>query len=328
MFKSYAAALVLSIGCASPALAGQGPVFGGPLGATDLGNAYLPSQAGVYLGVTDAFGYALRSTDNNHNLTAGASAANVGALYGMYVYPFTLFGGNLASGIQGAYEGSPGHVVIRGSGRAYFKDVGWRDLYVDIVNYSRYIGPVFGEHEPPAIPGHFVPYGLTLKAEYSMILPVGHYEVSSAVNPGSNTFFYIPNAAITYLTPPDRLGGGIEFNAHVFYDKRGVNPANDYANGDVLDIDFAVGQKMGRWTAGIAGAYATQLTGDKIGPTSHQVIVGNDGDYIEDFSLGPILTVGIPAIHGLFKIKAGFSVQAQNTLLLNNVVANLFFPFP
>ena len=315
------------IACMSPAGAEQGPTFGGPVGATDVGNAYLPQKPGVYVGLVDAFAWADRSANGSGNSESGAGTANVEAFGAAYVYPFKLFSGNVASSIQGAYE-DPYFVTVPHAGRAVINATGWKDLYVDFIDWSRYIGPLFGEAVPRTSPTGFVPYGLTVKASYAMIFPVGKFLKNESVDSGTGTLFYIPNFAATYLTPPNKLGGGIEFNAHFFLDARATNPYNDYSNGTVVDVDYAIAQRMHRWTVGFAGAYAVQVNYDRQGPPGHQVVVAPDGDRAQLLTFGPIVTYQIPRIHALFKIKAPFALEAHNTFPLNDVILGLTFPIP
>ena len=309
------------------ALANQAPVFGGPIGATDLDNAFLPPTPGVYLGLTGVFGAASRAYDNNGDRVPGSGAAFISALYGLYKYPFTVLGGGLASGVQVGYQG-PARLLFDNIGKRYQTSVGWRDLYVDVANWSRYVGPIFGETEPVQRPGQFFPYGLTVKAEYSMIVPIGRYDVNELVSPGSNTTFFIPNGALTYLTPPNRLGGPVEFDLHFFYDAQSENPANDYQNGAVIDMDYAVAQHFPGFTFGVTGGYAKQLTDDSVGPTGHNFQAFPDGDRLKEFTIGPVLSIPIPKLGAEFKFKVTVPIVARNTLPTTNVVANLILPFP
>ena len=315
----------------SLAEAAQGVLVGGPIGATDIGNAYLPKTAGVYLGLTDFLGYSSRRFNNNGDRSPGVSAGNVYAGYLMYEWPIQPFGFKIASGLQTGYE-DPGHITLPGQREIQFK--GWRDLYVDFLNVSHYVGPIFGEHVPSsAFPKE--PYGLTLKAEYSMIFPTGHYDPGTLSTPGSGTTFYIPNAALTYLTPPDFLGGGVEFDLHAFYDIRSketrdvarvpVLVTDDYFNGHVLDFDWAIAQKIGRVTFGVAGSYAFQLHADDVGTEEHKIPVAGGGDFAKLLQVGPIVQTAIPLIHGTFNVKALFGVAGRNVLESHAVVANLFF---
>ena len=325
--RSVILSFALIIACMSPTRAEQGPTFGGPVGATDVGNAYLPQKPGVYLGFVDAYANANRQANGSGNYVSGAGAANVEAFGASYVYPFKLFSGSVSSGLQGAYE-DPYYVTVPHAGRAVINATGWKDLYVDFIDWSHYIGPLFGEVIPKTSPTGFVPYGLTVKASYAMIFPVGKYLKKAPVNPGSGTVIYIPNFAATYLTSPDRLGGGIEFNAHFFLDARATNPYDDYANGAVVDVDYAVAQRLHRWTVGVAGAYAIQTGYDREGPKGHQVVVLPDGNRSQLLTLGPIVTYQIPQIHGIFKLKIPVALEAHNTFPLNDVIVGLSFPLP
>ena len=312
----------ISLLISAAASANQSPISGGPIGATDINNALLPGEGTVYLGLTGLSAFATRLENNAYDRQSTSSHALLGAAYLGYVYPFRLLGGKLASGLQQGYE-ADGRLMI--PGRPDQTVVGWRDLYVDFLNWSRYVGPIFGETEPPKGAGPALPYGLTVKAEYSMIFATGQYNVGAPLSPGAGTTFFIPNAAVTYLTPPDRLGGPFEFDVHLFYDARSKNPRNDYVNGSIVDIDYAAVQRFHKYSFGITGAYAFQVQNDYVGPTNHERLVSPYGDRYGLFTLGPIFSAPIPFLHANFKIKAPVAIRAHDTLLLNTVVANLQF---
>lgn len=329
MLSKISVSAVLACSLYSTAsFAAAGPQFSGPVGATDLGNAYLPGKDGLYIGFTDFFAYADRAYNNRHQPQSGAANGNDVALYGLYVYPFKLLGGTLASGINVAYQTST-YVTISGAGSQSAS--GWRDLYVDLIQWSRYIGPLFGEHVPDPAQGDHNPYGLTVKAQYSMIFPTGHYDPRAITNASGGTYFFIPNAAATYLTPPDFLGGGVELDLHFFFNAQSTNREfarlSNYTSGDVIDLDYAVGQKLGRWTVGVTGSYTFQLGSDHIQVNNRRVAVPPKGNHLESFSLGPIVSYYVPDLNLNLKLKAPISIQARNTLGLTGVIFNAFVGF-
>lgn len=307
----------------SHALGSAGTTFGGPLGATDINNAYLPPNTGVYFGLTEFWGQGNRLFDNTGRSIRATAEANVVGLYGMYVYPFKVFSGTLASGLQQAYV-DPQYVELA-TGNAAAHVEGWDALYVDFINWSRYIGPLFGEHLSSAARANGNPYGLTAKVEYSMIFPTGNYKYNSVSNNESNDYYFIPNFSLTYLTPPNVLGDGLQLNVHVFYNIQSEVPKVQYDSGDVWDTDFAIAEKMGRWTAGIAGDYAFQLQDDHQGP--NHVIVNGDGNRIESLSIGPVAEFDLPKDNLGFKFKATTPLITRSTINLTQFVFNILFHF-
>jgi hypothetical protein len=157
--------------------------------------------------------------------------ATVPAVGLIYVYPFKLAGGTLASAAL------PISAIFREcvNGKCQMKEE-FGDLYSDIIMWSRHIG---SEPSPSGLP-----YGLTVKAAFSMQFPTGRYELSSPTpSAGFNTYRIIPNVALTYLTGPNSIGDGVEFSTQIFYGITTTNKANQYASGDTVDIDFAVSER-------------------------------------------------------------------------------------
>ena len=140
--------------------------------------------------------------------------------------------------------------------------------------------------------------------------PTGSYQPQKAVTSGHNDYFFSPNVAATYLTKPNFLGDGVELYARLFYDHSLENPYDHYRNGDVINLDFAVGERRGRWTFGAAGFAATEL--------GHDLIEGRPvplhGDYFEAVKLRPILSYDVPQLGMSFKEKLQLPVYTKNTL--------------
>ena len=326
------AALCVIVVPISQAEATQGVLVAGPIGATDLGNAYLPKTPGFYLGLTDYNPFADRRFSSNGDRTPGVAQGNVPAVYLMYEWPVQLLGFKIASGLQTGYE-AVGHVTVPGRPEQQLK--GWRDLYVDLLNVSHYVGPLFGERTPLRNAAGQL-YGLTVKAEYSMIFPIGHYDPNAISSTGSGTTFFIPNAAFTYLTPPDIFGKGLELDLHVFYEVRtpvtreaSVNAepvAANYFNGDAINIDYAVAQKFGSVTVGAAGSYTFQVNRAEINLSGRRTALATGGNFAQRLTVGPIVQIALPSIHGTFKIKAPIAVAGKNLVGSSAVVGNLFFP--
>ncbi len=111
----------------------------------------------------------------------------------------------------------------------------------------------FGTPAAPSPGTRPLPYGLTVQAAYSMIFPTGAYNTHQFNTPGHNDYFYIPNAAASYLFGPNFLGDGLEVSARVFYDHASTNQANSYTSGDVIDLDYAISERSGPFQYGLFG---------------------------------------------------------------------------
>jgi hypothetical protein len=295
-------AIILAV-LSARSYASEGAFFGGPVGGTDMRNAYLPSATGFYLGVVTGGAVANHSYGDNGQLNPAVSAhgsVGVAGLGLLYVYPFHLFGGTLASSVQVSVSTTYLTVNHR---EEYYR--GFTDIYADIIAWSKYIGPLFGNVRS-ANPS--LPYGLTVKLAYSMIFPTGKYNTTQLATPGHNVFFYIPNFAVTYLTGPNFLGDGLEFSAHIFFDISGRNPATNYNSGPIYDIDGAITERFGRWQAGVAGFYARQWEDD----TKNGNQVFPNGKRLVSASVGPIIGFDIPEWKANLKFKVTFPVYNRN----------------
>ena len=304
-------ALLPSLGFAA-----EGNIYGGPVGGTDIRNAYLPQSPGLYGGLVGVYGNASSAYNNNGQVNgpvhvtvnAGVTAASL-----TYVYPFKILDGIIASTLQQAFYID--HAKI---GRNSSYDSGFGDLYSDILSWSHYVGPLFGDaaSSTPGAVTPKLPYGLTVKVAYSMIFPTGRYSTSQPAPPGHNDFFFIPNAAATYLTAPNRFGDGFEFDAHFFMDFAAKNPKTNYKTGTVADLDFAVTNRVGRSQFGLAGFYAEQISSDHRGSE----LVAPEGRHLRNLSLGPVLAYDFPEQRATIKLKILVPVELRNTLNTTRVI--------
>ena len=285
----------------------EGAVYGGPIGGTDLRNAYIPPRTGLYVGIADVPGVIGQYNGNNGGQSTTIRSvnfvSNTTAIGLEYVYPFQLFSGYLATTAQIGYLDYSRFAADNAIDQ---RSSGWGDLYSDILKWSRYLGT-------PAAPGpgrRPLPYGLTVMAAYSMTFPTGSYQPENAVTPGHNDYFISPNVAATYLTKPNFLGDGVELDAHLFYDHALENPYDHYRDGDIMNLDFAVGERAGRWTYGVAGFAAAELGHDLI----NQQPVAPRGDYFDAVKAGPIVSYDVPQLGMSFKGKLLLPVYTKNTL--------------
>ncbi|WP_353189908.1 transporter [Pandoraea pnomenusa] len=305
-FASVAIALAMLSFASREATASEGFVYGGINGGADIGAAYLPPEPGFYGLVIAGTAHATSLYGNDGKKIDGAQfGLHVYSALGglMYVYPFKLGGGTLASTIVEGFGGTYSLTAYGQSGRAS----GIGDLYSDLLIWSKHIGGDCPETMEQGRPG--LPYGLTVRLAYSMFFPTGAYNPNSAVGSlGHNVYFFIPNASVTYLTGPNRFGDGTEFSLTVWYDKATRNRATDYQTGDVIDFDWAISERMGKWQVGVAGNYATQLNGDR---KSGQLVNGN-GDRLGAATIGPVVAYQIPQWKSIVKLKVGLPIWARN----------------
>ena len=305
------------------ALGAEGAIFGGPLGGTDIRNAYTPSLTGLYGNIVGLYS----ESEDTHGDTGAVSPVHVRTNVGaaavgvLYVYPFQVYGGALDSFVQ--QSATYGYGTI-GNRHGYASGLG--DTYVELLGWSRYVGPLFGNSvgaTDRSVDKPKLPYGLTVKIAYSMLIPDGHYKDTYLLTVGHNDFFFIPNIATTYLTQPNLMGDGLEFSAHIFADFASRNSKTDYFTGTVIDTDFAATDRLGRFQFGLAGFYAQQVQRDKIG---HGVIAPN-GKRLLAFDLGPVFAYDIPEWRSTFKIKYQAPVTYQNSLGVQRIILSYSLKF-
>ena len=144
-----------------------------------------------------------------------------------------------------------------------------------------------------------------------MIFPIGTFNTHQFTTGGHNDYFLIPNVAATYLTRPNVLGDGLEFSARLFLDHALENPQTHYRSGDVLDLDYAVSERVGRLQYGAAGFAASQLGRDvQLGQT-----VAPHGRYLVSIKLGPVVAYDLPGLGATVKAKLTLPIYARNTIL-------------
>ncbi|ABB06192.1 phenol degradation protein [Burkholderia lata] len=300
MWKLFSASLLACL-ISSEAFSAQGVAYGGPVGGTDIQNAVLPDKAGFYGGLVVGYvkSYSLMGNGGQNSIADFSTSSGLSEFALLYIYPFKLFGGTL--GTMVADGGGIGRVKLNDR---YESWRGFNDVYSDILMWSTHVG------DNPV-------RGLTVKLAYSMMLAAGTYDSRRIVSTGQNTFYYIPNFALTYLTGPNRLGDGLELDGHVFFDIAGRNPTTNYNNGLVIDIDAAISEIIGRWQIGVAGYYARQVTEDR---QNGQIV---PGDRFGIAVAGPVIAYSIPEWGASVKLKAQFGIWARNTAKANGLL--LFF---
>jgi hypothetical protein len=301
-------ALLAAMSVSKMAVASEGSVFGGPIGGTDIRNAYLPGKPGFYLGVADVYGHPIQLYGDYGQSVPGVYEDNLKydelAASLTYVYPFKLSDGTIASTVQVGY--SPYTDFSINNKHEYI--VGWLDPYLDVLKWSRYLGSNAAASLPAGSPK--LPYGLTVELAYSMIVPLGTYNVHQYTSGGHNVFFIIPNAAATYLTAPNALGDGLELSGHVFVDYSLKNSRTEYSSGTIVDLDYAISERTGRWQYGVTGCFAYQTGPDR----KDGQVVQPAGKYFVSDRAGGVVAFNIPSLGASVKLKALFPLEGSNTI--------------
>jgi hypothetical protein len=132
---------------------------------------------------------------------------------------------------------------------------------------------------------------------------------------GHNIYDFSPAVAFTYTTPPI-FAEGTELSAKLYWNNYLTNPAAHYSTGALLNLDFALSERIGRFQFGLAGFYAVQVADDKL----FGVSIAPDGRRAELLNLGGVLNIDIPELGSSVKIKALSTAIAANTVWSTGVV--------
>lgn len=90
-----------------------------------------------------------------------------------------------------------------------------------------------------------------------IVVPIGTYDRSEAVNIGRNYWTVEPLFAATYISD-----GGFELSGKFMFDINFENPDTNYRTGNEFHFDYTVAQKFGDWTVGVGGYFYTQVEDD------------------------------------------------------------------
>lgn len=302
-------AAVVLCGASTAARAVEGPTAAGPIGGTDMRSGMLPPP-GLYFGTMQLVAQTIDFLDGNGNTIPGLEDAKltkgVGGPFLYYVPETKIFGGHVA--IAGIVP------VVHQCGRLFTGtqddcDTGVGDPYVEIA-WSRF----FGNWRPSEHAGAYpIPEGLSVLLGIGAVIPAGKFTardpLSQALSAGTNIWDFAPTVAVTYTTKPI-LAEGTELSAKLYWNNYLENPDTEYRTGDVLNVDFALTEHIGRFQAGIAGLYAVQIEDDKISGFQ----VPPDGRRGELFQIGGVIGYDMPEHASSFKVKALVAPFAENTV--------------
>jgi hypothetical protein len=319
---SFILAVAFVCACCAPALAVEGPSAAGPIGGTDLRVALLPPP-GLYGGAAvlrvEAFDFVDGQGRPIPALRDAHLARVIGGPFVIYVPDLDVFGGRIGFGGFFAYGQQCGRLFSVESRRC---QSGFGDPYLEAA-WSRY----FGTPRPSRYPGAYpIPEGLALAIGFGVVVPVGQYNptnlTTQALSTGTNIWDFAPNIALTYVTPPV-IAEGTEFSAKFYWNNYLTNPATQYTTGTLLNVDFAVTERIGRFQLGIAGFYTFQVADDEL----FGIPIPPDGRRAEVLNLGGVLAYDIPELAMSVKIKGLTSVITTNIVTAPGIVVGVFKKF-
>ncbi|MDR5859254.1 transporter [Halomonas eurihalina] len=229
----------------------------------------------------------------------------------LYVYPFEVLGGSVASSISQSY----GELCFGVSSSREKCSRGMGDIYSDLFFWSRNLTP---ESDP---------FGVTIGAGLGAVIPVGKYNVDEGKKGvpqrGGNIWDIVPNAAVT-LSTKGVLGGDVtDISARLYYNHYLKNDATDYASGDLVHLSFAVSELYGKWRLGVAFDTFYQIEDDgSPDPRVAADISGSDGKRRYGFSSGPLVQKTFMLANRPWSVKAKVMLgqKAENNITINSTV--------
>src|SRR5262245_571318 len=302
-------------GASTPVLAVEGSSAAGPIGGSDVRSAQLPPPGlyggAIFLGAT-AFNFADIRGHTIPALAHGHLTRFRAGPFLIYVPEVQVFGG--AIGVAGIVPlGEECGRLFATTTRQCMQGMG--DPYVEVA-WSRFFGTVRPSKFPGAYP---ILEGLAVLLGFGMVIPAGTYDANLAtmqgLTIGNNIWDFAPSIAFTFTSKP-MIAEGTEVSAKLYWNNYLINPATQYLTGTVLNLDFAISERIGRFQVGMAGFYAYQTEGDK----QFGLSVPPDGRRGEVLQVGPVLVYDMPEVGSSVKVKALTTAVAGNTVWSNGVV--------
>lgn len=307
--RRLALVVALIVGSSHPLMAIEGPAAAGPIGGTDIRSALVPPP-GVYGGTIQLGAATLDFLDASGKSVPALKDAKlskeVAGPFVYYVPPAKVLGGSIGVGAVLPAGNICGR-LFTGQAKECTGSLG--DPYVEI-DWGRF----FGKMRPSRFAGAYpVPEGLAVLVGFGVVIPAGGSDfsdpLSQALHLGTNIWDLAPSLAVTY-TSPAILADGTELSMKLFWNNYLANPETHYLTGDVLNLDFALTERIGRWQAGVAGFYAAQAGDDKI----NGVVIPPDGRRADILQLGAVVAYDIPEHAAAVKVKALSTPFASNTV--------------
>lgn len=293
----------------SPLLAVEGPAAAGPIGGTDIRSALLPPP-GLYAGTAQlgaaTLGFHDGAGDKIPALRDARLVKEVAGPFIFYVPDVKVLGGSIGIGAIAPFGNICGHLFI-GQSKQCTASVG--DPYVEI-DWARF----YGKLRPSSYAGAYpIAEGLSVLVGFGVVIPAGHADfsdpLSQSLSMGTNIWDFAPSIALTY-TSPAIIADGTEVSVKLFWNNYLENSETRYRTGDVLNLDFAVTEHIGRLQLGVTGFYAAQAEDDRIDGVS----IPPDGRRGELLQIGGIVAYDMPEHVASVKLKAIASPFATNTV--------------
>ena len=232
-----------------PAAAVEGAMSPYPKGFVGFMSGVVPPEQGLY--VSDVYyfysGTAGASVRNGFVELGVDATLNADFLLGTYVTDWKIFGGQYAFGgaIGWAWLDLDASIETQLGGlSASLRNNGFGDSLITPV--------LLGWHD-----GNW-----HWNVGMSIYLPTGEYSTQrGSLNIGKNIWAFVPQFGVTYFDPKS----GLDVSGTFIYLTQTNNNATDYQSGDILQLDWAIGEHFGNaleWEAGIAGNVVAQVTGD------------------------------------------------------------------
>lgn len=313
---------LLCVCFSNPVSAIEGPTAAGPIGGTDMRSAMLPPP-GLYGGVSllgaGTFDFVDGAGQTIPALSKGHLGKEIGGPFFYYVFDTKFFGGSIAFGATVP----AGHQCGRLFASEYSRcNSAIGDPYVEL-DWSRFFGTLRQSRYPGAYP---ILEGLTILAGFGVVIPAGTYDAvdptQQALSIGNGIWDFAPAIAATYTTPP-LLAEGTEFSAKFYWNNYLENPITGFTTGDLLNLDFAVTERLGRFQFGPAGFYAFQIQDDQ----KSGVFIPADQRRAEFLYVGGVLNYDMPEYDASAKVKVLSTVLASNTVKSWGVVFSWFKKF-
>jgi hypothetical protein len=306
----------------TPVVAVEGPTAAGPIGGTDIRSAILPPPGlygGTFLAGANAFKFVNGKDETIPALRDANLSKELAGPFFYYIPKVKVLGGSVGVGAIEPLGNQCGHLFI---GQPDDCTQGIGDPYAEI-DWSR----SFGNFRPSKFQGAYPIFqGLSILAGFGTVFPVGTYDASNplqqALSIGNNIWDLAPTAGFTYTTPPI-LADGTELSFRVFWNNYLENPTTHYSTGDLLDFEFALTERIGRFQVGVTGFYAFQTEDD----TLFGVRISPDGRRTTNAELAPIVNYDMPEYNSSIKIKALTTVVTENTVRSWAVVFGWFKKF-
>lgn len=313
---------IFMFGACAPAQCVEGPAAAGPIGGTDIRSAMLPPP-GLYGGVFLLEAETVHFVDGNGKTIPALKDAHlskqVAGPFLYYVPDMKLLGGSVGLGAMVPGGNQCGHLFV---GESDDCTVAVGDPYVEI-DWSRSSGRLRPSKYSGALP---ILEGLTILIGFGVVIPVGAFDASDptqhALSLGNNIWDFAPTVAFTYTTTPI-LAEGTEISAKFYWNNYLENTETNYRTGDLLNLDFAISEHIGRFQIGVTGFYAVQVEDDRLSG----FLIPPDGRRAEMLQLGGVVNYDMPEYSASAKVKALSAVTAANTVTSWGVVFGWFQKF-